>query len=142
MLERLPEFQLAYNSPRLKGQVRPKKLPPRHNAELSLKFRLCVQGFPLHPAVRPARDVLCSFHKMIPRQARRVGEQAGNSMNLAVLQLTQIHGYIALIPRPVPPLISFMSKFKRKFKDYQKEGQRRLRHKGPAPMFTTHEVWR
>ena len=79
---------------------------------------------------------------MISRTARRVGEQAGNSMNLAVLQITQIHGYVAMMPRPVPELLSMVRSFKRQYKDKQKSDQRRVRQKGPAPMFQKHEVWR
>ena len=96
-----------------------------------------MQGFPLHPRTKPTVD-LCSFHTAldVPRHPRRVGEQAGNSMNLAVLQLVQLHGYLSLQPRPVPTLLSMVRVFKHKADEERRGRKRRLRSKTPARQAT------
>ena len=61
-------------------------------------------------------------------------------MNLAVLQLVQIHGYVSLVPRQVPEILSLVSAFKRKFKDCRDGNgngeKRRLRGKTTAPTYS------
>ncbi len=63
-------------------------------------------------------------------------------MNLAVLQVVQLHGYLSLVPRKVPCLLAMMRLFRATTKqddeDEAGEGQgqvvkrRRLRSKTPA----------
>lgn len=99
--------------------------------------RLCLQGFPLHPKAWPQSVKVTSF-QTLPLEARNprsVGGQAGNSMNLAVLQITQLHSYMCLVPRQIPSLLSLMPSFhanREQQRKMQQQCRRRLRSKTPA----------
>ena len=95
-------------------------------------LRLCAQGFPLHPSVWPLSGKLCSFHSLLPesRHPRKVCQQAGNSMNLAVLQVAQLHGYLSLVPRVIPALLQLIPKMRHEERRQKK--RRRIRGKTPA----------
>lgn len=102
----------------------------------SCSLRLCLQGFPLHPTIfeKFGREKLCSYHTVLQpnRNPRTVGQQAGNSMNLAVLQLTQLHGYMCLVPRKVPTLLSMVRVFSTRSREERRRHRKRLRSKTPA----------
>ena len=102
-----------------------------------------MQGFPLRPGSWPDSVKVCSFQSRMEEQRhpRKVGEQAGNSMNLAVLQVVQLHGYLSLVPRKVPCLLAMMRLYRATAEkgDEDEAGEeranlkrRRLRSKTPA----------
>ena len=93
-----------------------------------------MQGFPLHPCLKLSAAKVCSFQELQQeaRHPRRVGEQAGNSMNLAVLQLTQLHGYMSLVPRRLPTLCTMWLHFKRQTEEERRHKRRRIVCKTPA----------
>ena len=96
--------------------------------------RLCSQGFPLHPSstTRAAAGPITSFDIPLERHPRRIGEQAENSMNIAVLQLVQLHSLLSTVPRKVPNLCLALARFKRSTDEHRKRNPHRIWRKMPA----------